>query len=102
MGEGNSRTSSFPSGAEPAVLTIATPGATTCTTASSLSPTAGMPGRLEPSARGQYEITDVNNAYIARGELEHDVIDFGWSDAGTPESLFRATVMMHESGFWPL
>ena len=56
---------------------------------------------LELSDRGQYEITDVQNAYLQRGLLEYDIIDFGWSDAGTPESLFRATTMMRDSGFLP-
>ena len=56
---------------------------------------------LEPSARGQYEITDVNNAYLERGLLTHDIIPWPWSDAGTPESLFRATCLARESGFLP-
>ena len=56
---------------------------------------------LELSGRGQYEITDVQNAYLERDRLKYDVLDFGWSDAGTPESLFRATVMMHDSDFLP-
>ena len=56
---------------------------------------------LQPSARQQYEITDVNNVYLERGELEYDILPCGWSDAGTPESLFRATAMMHESDFKP-
>ena len=37
---------------------------------------------LEPSGRGELEITDVNNAYIARGEMEHDAIEGFWGDAG--------------------
>jgi len=37
---------------------------------------------LEPSGRGELEITDVNNAYIQRGEMEHDAIDGFWGDAG--------------------
>ncbi len=56
---------------------------------------------LELSDRGQYEITDVQNAYLQRNLLEYDTLDFGWSDAGTPESLFRATVMMQDSDFLP-
>jgi len=43
--------------------------------------------QLEPSARGELEITDVNNAYLARGELHHDVFDGWWTDAGTFDSL---------------
>lgn len=56
---------------------------------------------LQLSARGQYEITDVNNAYLRRGQLDYDVISFGWSDAGTPESLHRAAEMMRNSDFLP-
>jgi len=46
--------------------------------------------RLEPSARGELEITDVNNAYIERGELTYGVLEGWWTDAGTFESLRRA------------
>ena len=45
---------------------------------------------LKPSARGELEITDVNNAYIKCGELTYDILKGWWTDAGTPESLFRA------------
>ncbi len=45
---------------------------------------------LRPSARGELEIADVNNCYIAEGALHYDVLDGWWSDAGTFESLFRA------------
>jgi len=55
---------------------------------------------LRPSARGQLEITDVNNAYLQRGELVADVLACEWSDAGTPESLFRAAQIARESDFW--
>lgn len=40
-----------------------------------------------PSARDELEITDVNNAYIRRGELEFDLMTGWWSDAGTFASL---------------
>ena len=46
---------------------------------------------LKPSRRGELEITDVNNAYIKRGELEYSVMDGWWTDAGTFESLLKAT-----------
>ena len=46
---------------------------------------------LKPSKRGELEITDVNNAYIARGELSFDVLPGWWTDAGTFESLKHAT-----------
>ncbi len=45
---------------------------------------------LEPSARGEFEIADVNNRYIADGQLRYDVLEGSWTDAGTFESLFRA------------
>jgi glucose-1-phosphate thymidylyltransferase len=40
-----------------------------------------------PSARGELEITDVNNAYIERGEMCFDLMSGWWSDAGTFQSL---------------
>ncbi len=58
--------------------------------------------KLKLSARGQYEITDVNNEYLRRGLLEYDILEPGWSDAGTPESLFRASVMVREAGWEPV
>ncbi len=45
---------------------------------------------LKPSGRGELEITDVNNAYIAKGQLEYDILDGWWTDAGTFESLEMA------------
>jgi glucose-1-phosphate thymidylyltransferase len=42
---------------------------------------------LKPSGRGELEITDVNNAYIARGEMGFDFLTGWWTDAGTFESL---------------
>ena len=53
---------------------------------------------LEPSARGELEITDVNNAYLRRGDLEYDILRGWWTDAGTIESLYRASTMIAESG----
>ena len=47
---------------------------------------------LEPSARGELEITDVNNAYIRLGSLKWAELKGFWSDAGTFESLFRSNV----------
>jgi glucose-1-phosphate thymidylyltransferase len=47
---------------------------------------------LRPSARGELEITDVNNHYIARGCVEHRVWTDPWSDAGTFESLAEANL----------
>ncbi len=42
---------------------------------------------LKPSARGEYEITSVNNEYIKNNELTYDVLKGEWTDAGTFESL---------------
>jgi glucose-1-phosphate thymidylyltransferase len=53
---------------------------------------------LKPSARGELEITDVNNAYIEAGELTWDVLDGWWTDAGTIESLFVANQLVAQSG----
>ncbi|MBD2848615.1 NTP transferase domain-containing protein [Paenibacillus sp. IB182496] len=47
-------------------------------------------GGIKPSARGELEITDVNNVYAARGELEYDVLKGWWTDAGTFRSLLEA------------
>lgn len=46
---------------------------------------------LEPSDRGEYEITDVNQRYVERGELNYEEIDNEWFDTGTPEGLFNAS-----------
>jgi glucose-1-phosphate thymidylyltransferase len=44
---------------------------------------------LTPSARGELEITDIQNLYIKEGKLSFDVIKGFWSDAGTFESLLK-------------
>ena len=49
---------------------------------------------LKPSARGEYEITDVNNAYIEANEMTFDMIEGFWTDAGTFESLASATTLV--------
>lgn len=49
---------------------------------------------LKPSARGEYEITDVNNHYIKKGLMKYSIVKGFWSDAGTFKSLFRATEYM--------
>ena len=45
--------------------------------------------RIKPSARGELEITDVNDAYVKAGRCRHATLDGFWSDAGTPQSLAR-------------
>jgi glucose-1-phosphate thymidylyltransferase len=51
---------------------------------------------IRPSARGEMEITDVNMAYLRRGQVEYDVLDGWWTDAGLPETLYRATSLVRE------
>ena len=52
---------------------------------------------LVPSRRGELEITDVNNAYIHEGTMTYAHLDGWWTDAGTFESLLRATNLVAES-----
>ena len=49
---------------------------------------------LKPSGRGELEITDVNNAYIRRGEMSFEILKGWWTDAGTFESLLNANVLV--------
>lgn len=53
---------------------------------------------LVPSGRGELEITDVNNHYIRRGEMTWNELDGWWTDAGTFDSLLRASNLVAESG----
>ncbi len=53
---------------------------------------------LEPSGRGELEITDVNNWYLAQGELACEILDGWWTDAGTMESLHRAGNLVAKTG----
>jgi len=52
---------------------------------------------LVPSGRGELEITDVNNAYIREGTMSYAFLEGWWTDAGTFDSLRRATNMVAES-----
>lgn len=49
---------------------------------------------LTPSARGEYEITDVNNAYVDRSTCEFDIVQGWWTDAGTPASKLKASILV--------
>ncbi len=53
---------------------------------------------LKPSRRGELEITDVNNAYIASGTLTWNILEGWWTDAGTVESLFMANQLVCRTG----
>jgi glucose-1-phosphate thymidylyltransferase len=53
---------------------------------------------LKPSDRGELEITDVNNHYIERGEMTWNELSGWWTDAGTFESLLRATNLVAKTG----
>ncbi|MFC5649812.1 sugar phosphate nucleotidyltransferase [Paenibacillus solisilvae] len=54
---------------------------------------------LKPSGRGELEITDVNNAYIASNELSYDILQGWWTDAGTHASLTKANELAKEIVF---
>lgn len=53
---------------------------------------------LKPSARGELEITDVNNLYLGEGTLHYSVLEGWWTDAGTFESLRRASNLVAQTG----
>ncbi len=52
---------------------------------------------LKPSARGELEITDVNNAYIREGTMTFNFLDGWWTDAGTFDSLIRASNLVYQT-----
>jgi len=49
---------------------------------------------LVPSNRGELEITDINKAYLEEGNLTANFIDGWWTDAGTHDSLLRASILV--------
>lgn len=53
---------------------------------------------LKPSQRGELEITDVNNWYIRDGSMTFETLQGWWTDAGTFESLHRASCLVAEGG----
>lgn len=53
---------------------------------------------LQPSARNELEITDVNNQYIQWGAMTFDVLSGWWTDAGTIDSLHRAANLVAAQG----
>lgn len=53
---------------------------------------------LKPSGRGELEITDVNNAYIQKGEMNFSLVQAEWTDCGTFESLYKANTIARDAG----
>ncbi len=53
---------------------------------------------LKPSARGELEITDVNNHFIEQGTMTYEVLEGWWTDAGTFDSLLHANVLVAKGG----
>ena len=53
--------------------------------------------KLKRSPRGEYEMTDVLSHYARQGVLSYSILKSHWTDAGTFESLYRATVLMRQN-----
>jgi glucose-1-phosphate thymidylyltransferase len=51
---------------------------------------------LKPSNRKEYEITDVNNSYLTENQLTYEILEGWWTDAGTFDSLWRASNLVRE------
>lgn len=49
---------------------------------------------LKPSARGELEVTDLNNLYLEEGTMTYDVLRGWWTDAGTPASKLKASILV--------
>jgi glucose-1-phosphate thymidylyltransferase len=49
---------------------------------------------LVPSSRGELEVTDLNNLYVEEGTLSYDVLKGWWTDAGTPASKLKASILV--------
>ncbi len=54
--------------------------------------------KMKPSERGEVEITDVNRAYLKNKNLEVTIFEGEWLDAGTPDSLLEASIIVKEKG----
>ena len=52
--------------------------------------------KMKPSDRGEIEITDVNRAYLKKKELEVTLFEGEWLDAGTPDSLLEASMIVKD------
>ncbi len=52
--------------------------------------------KLKPSARGEFEVTDLNMGYVRDGKMDYNILKGFWSDAGTKESLSRATRFLED------
>ena len=51
---------------------------------------------LKPSGRGELEITDVNNSFIRKGSMKYAILTGFWSDAGTYDSLLKASILVQK------
>jgi glucose-1-phosphate thymidylyltransferase len=56
---------------------------------------------LKPSRRGELEITDVNVHYLQQARLGYSVLDGYWTDAGTPDSLAMANMLVRQETWTP-
>ncbi len=54
--------------------------------------------KIKPSERGEVEITEVNKAYLKKKNLEVTIFEGEWLDAGTPDSLLQASLIVKEKG----
>jgi glucose-1-phosphate thymidylyltransferase len=54
--------------------------------------------KMKPSIRREIEITDINNFYLHKGELDVRIIKGEWLDAGTFDSLLEASIIVKEKG----
>ena len=56
----------------------------------------GIIRQLKPSGRGEYEISDVGNAYVEAGRLSYGILDGWWGDAGTLEGWYEANELARQ------